>query len=55
MDLGPDGDYTDIHIVCGVIKSFFRLMPEPIMPTNMYQQLISAVREWRWHRSLDSG
>ncbi len=51
VDLSNDGDYADIHTVCGVIKSFFRLLPEPLLPTVMYDDLIKAIRELQQRRS----
>jgi hypothetical protein len=44
VDLSSQGDCADIHVVCGVIKSFFRLLPEPLLPTHMYNDLIQAMR-----------
>lgn len=35
---------TDIHAVCDLIKTWFRLLPEPIFPSSAYYDIIEAMR-----------
>ncbi|KAM8900086.1 active breakpoint cluster region-related protein isoform 2-T2 [Spinachia spinachia] len=34
---------ADVHVVSGVLKLFFRELPEPLMPTEMFQSLARAL------------
>ena len=33
---------TDIYAICDVIKSFFRTLPEPVIPSTMYFTFIDS-------------
>ncbi|KAF4562974.1 rho GTPase-activating protein [Pleurotus pulmonarius] len=39
--INPD---TDIHAVCDLIKTWFRLLPEPIFPSSAYYDIIEAMQ-----------
>ncbi|KIY53697.1 hypothetical protein FISHEDRAFT_68631 [Fistulina hepatica ATCC 64428] len=38
----PLTESTDIHAVCDIVKSWFRLLPEPIFPTSEYHRVIQT-------------
>lgn len=40
----PITESTDIHAVCDLIKSWFRLMPEPVFPSSAYFGIIEAIK-----------
>ncbi|KAH7929515.1 hypothetical protein BV22DRAFT_1080692 [Leucogyrophana mollusca] len=35
---------SDIHAVCDLIKSWFRLLPEPVFPSSSYYSVIEAMK-----------
>ncbi|KAG0703340.1 hypothetical protein DFH29DRAFT_1079014 [Suillus ampliporus] len=35
---------TDIHAVCDLVKSWFRLLPEPVFPSSSYFSIIEAMK-----------
>jgi len=39
--LSPD---TDIHAVCDLVKTWFRLLPEPVFPASSYFEIIEAAK-----------
>ncbi|EAU92027.2 rho GTPase activating protein 22 [Coprinopsis cinerea okayama7 len=40
----PIKESTDIHAVCDIIKSWFRVLPEPIFPAASYYEVMQAMR-----------
>ncbi|TFK24708.1 rho GTPase activating protein 22 [Coprinopsis marcescibilis] len=40
----PVKETTDIHAVCDIIKSWFRVLPEPVFPAPSYYQIMEAMR-----------
>src|SRR5256885_1836341 len=36
---------TDIHVVCDLVKSWFRVLPEPVLPSSSYHRVIEATSE----------
>lgn len=40
----PITETTDIHAVCDLIKSWFRLLPEPVFPSSAYFSIIEAMK-----------
>ncbi|KAI6043474.1 hypothetical protein EDC04DRAFT_2890865 [Pisolithus marmoratus] len=40
----PITESTDIHAVCDLIKSWFRLLPEPVFPSSAYFGIIEAMK-----------
>lgn len=38
----PIDDTTDIYAICDVIKSFFRTLPEPVVPSTTYFTFIGS-------------
>jgi len=34
---------TDIHAVCDLVKSWFRVLPEPVFPASSYFEIIEAM------------
>lgn len=45
-----DERFVDIHTLCGAFKLWFRELPEPIFPYQMYDDAIESSREY--HRVL---
>ncbi|KAJ7873656.1 Rho GTPase activation protein [Mycena olivaceomarginata] len=41
----PIESSTDIHAVCDLVKSWFRVLPEPLFPSADYHLAIEAMRE----------
>jgi hypothetical protein len=41
----PIDSSTDIHAVCDLVKSWFRVLPEPLFPSADYHLAIEAMRE----------
>ncbi|KAF9523713.1 hypothetical protein CPB83DRAFT_862338 [Crepidotus variabilis] len=35
---------TDIHAICDLVKSWFRLLPEPLFPPDSYHNVMEAMR-----------
>ncbi|KAG5351583.1 hypothetical protein C0989_005739 [Termitomyces sp. Mn162] len=35
---------TDIHAVCDLIKTWFRVLPEPVLPSSSYHEVIQAMQ-----------
>ena len=35
---------TDIHAVCDLVKSWFRVLPEPVFPPDSYYEVMEAMR-----------
>ncbi|KAI0036125.1 hypothetical protein K488DRAFT_41770 [Vararia minispora EC-137] len=35
---------TDIHAVCDMVKTWFRVLPEPVFPSYSYQDIIAAMK-----------
>ncbi|KAJ8454279.1 hypothetical protein ONZ45_g19367 [Pleurotus djamor] len=35
---------TDIHAVCDLVKTWFRLMPEPVFPSSAYHDIIEGMK-----------
>ena len=42
----PIDGSTDIYAICDVIKSFFRTLPEPVIPFTMYFTFINSARKF---------
>jgi hypothetical protein len=40
----PIESSTDIHAVCDLVKSWFRVLPEPVFPSTDYHLVIEAMR-----------
>jgi len=40
-------DSTDIYAICDVIKSFFRTLPEPVVPSTMYFTFIDSASKFQ--------
>jgi len=41
----PVTSLTYIHAVCDLVKTWFRVLPEPIFPPSMYHEFIASTRE----------
>jgi hypothetical protein len=40
---------TDIHAVCDLVKSWFRVLPEPVFPPSSYHEIMQKMRKfWRF-------
>lgn len=37
--------YTDINAVAGVVKYWFRVLPEPVIPEMFFDPIIEAARK----------
>lgn len=42
----PIESSTDIHAVCDLVKSWFRVLPEPVFPSTDYHLVIEAMRAY---------
>ncbi|KAJ7259136.1 hypothetical protein B0H12DRAFT_1014571 [Mycena haematopus] len=40
----PIDSFTDIHAVCDLVKSWFRVLPEPLFPSRSYYLAIEAMQ-----------
>jgi hypothetical protein len=40
----PITSSTDIHAVCDLVKSWFRVLPEPVFPPDSYYAVMDAMR-----------
>ncbi|KAJ6454183.1 rho GTPase activating protein 22 [Mycena sanguinolenta] len=40
----PIDSFTDIHAVCDLVKSWFRVLPEPLFPSSSYYLAIDAMQ-----------
>lgn len=38
--------YTDIHAICDLIKSWFRVLPEPLFPPASYHEAIDIISKF---------
>jgi hypothetical protein len=49
MSLGesPIRPDSDIHAVCDLVKSWFRVMPEPVFPAESYYEIMQKMRRCR--------
>lgn len=43
LDL-EDGQWTEVHVVTGALKLFFRELPEPLFPFSEYDKFIAAIQ-----------
>lgn len=41
----PISRSSDIHAVCDLVKSWFRVLPEPVFPSSSYHDIIQAMSE----------
>lgn len=39
----PITSRNDIHAICDLVKSWFRVLPEPVFPSNYYRDAIEAM------------
>lgn len=37
---------TDIHAVCDLAKSWFRVLPEPVFPPSSYYEIMEKMRKF---------
>jgi hypothetical protein len=40
----PIQSTIDIHAICDLVKSWFRLLPEPLFPPSSYRDVMEAMR-----------
>uniref|UniRef100_D8QAK5 Rho-GAP domain-containing protein n=1 Tax=Schizophyllum commune (strain H4-8 / FGSC 9210) TaxID=578458 RepID=D8QAK5_SCHCM len=40
----PIKPHTDIHAVCDVVKSWLRVLPDPVFPHSLYHEVIEATQ-----------
>ncbi|KAF6752251.1 rho GTPase activating protein 22 [Ephemerocybe angulata] len=40
----PVSSSTDIHAVCDLVKSWFRVLPEPVFPPDSYYEVMEAMK-----------
>ncbi len=43
----PENFYHDVNSVAGLVKQFFRELPEPLFTSQLYAQFIDAARTLR--------
>ncbi|KAF8161574.1 hypothetical protein B0H34DRAFT_701542 [Crassisporium funariophilum] len=41
----PIKEFTDIHAICDLVKSWFRVLPEPVFPPSSYHDVMDAMRQ----------
>ncbi|KAF8951373.1 hypothetical protein BDZ97DRAFT_1932432 [Flammula alnicola] len=41
----PIRETTDIHAICDLVKSWFRVLPEPVFPPSSYHEVMEAMRQ----------
>ncbi|KJA20499.1 hypothetical protein HYPSUDRAFT_68529 [Hypholoma sublateritium FD-334 SS-4] len=41
----PIRERTDIHALCDLVKSWFRVLPEPVFPASSYHDVMEAMRQ----------
>ena len=43
---------TDIHAVAGLLKRYFRELPDPLFTDALYMNFVQALGEWRdnWYQ-----
>ena len=39
----PIRETTDIHAICDLVKSWFRILPEPVFPPSSYHDVMDAM------------
>ena len=39
----PLNEFTDIHAVCDVVKSWLRVLPDPVFPSSLYHEAIEIM------------
>jgi hypothetical protein len=37
---------TDVHALCDLVKSWFRVLPEPVFPPSSYHDVMEAMSTW---------
>ena len=42
----PEAFYHDVNSVAGLLKQFFRDLPDPLLTREHYQSFINAARKW---------
>ncbi|KAF9231969.1 hypothetical protein BU15DRAFT_90776 [Melanogaster broomeanus] len=50
----PITESSDIHAVCDLIKSWFRVLPEPVFPASAYFAVIEAIKVEKLHDRLSN-
>lgn len=48
-DFGSE-QWGDVHNFTSLLKAFFNDLPDPIIPSNMYSQFVSAAKEHDFNR-----
>ena len=51
VDLQNPQSWNDINVVAGVVKQYFRELVEPVLPFDLYETLMTAVRTFLSVRS----
>uniref|UniRef100_A0A8B9MTV8 Rho GTPase activating protein 9 n=1 Tax=Accipiter nisus TaxID=211598 RepID=A0A8B9MTV8_9AVES len=41
-----DPEWSDVHVVTGALKLFFRELPEPLVPYEFFNPFIEAISKW---------
>ncbi|KAH9485798.1 Rho GTPase-activating protein 21 [Psilocybe cubensis] len=41
----PIRETTDVHAICDLVKSWFRVLPEPVFPASSYFEVMEAMRQ----------
>jgi len=44
----PIRQTTDIHAICDLVKSWFRILPEPVFPPSSYHDVMDAMSTFFW-------
>jgi len=39
----PIRESTDVHAICDLVKSWFRLLPDPVFPAASYHEVMEAM------------
>lgn len=48
-----DPQWEDIHVITGALKLFFRELPEPLVPYELFHDIVKAVSKLEKERGMD--
>jgi hypothetical protein len=51
----PESFFHDVNSVAGLLKQFFRDLPDPLFTGQYYSDFVNAAREWCHQRWVNNG